>query len=105
MHLPQVLSCVLATSGAVAAGYASLHSGRDMSRVRLGIWFLNECLRLPDNGYGYVASGRTYGPFPVICTLYPDASCTAPHIELFANTNSPRNFASPTSRPVYCKYR
>ncbi|KAL6700515.1 hypothetical protein J3F84DRAFT_358382 [Trichoderma pleuroticola] len=105
MYLSQVLSCILAASGAVAAEYASLHSGRDLSGARLGIWSLNECLRLPDNGYGHVASGQTYGPFPVICTLYPDANCTAPHIELFANTNSPRNFASSMSRSVYCKYR
>lgn len=75
MYLSHVLSYILATSGAAAAaeyvglpstygrvlrlfiviiakyrGKASLHSGRDLSGARLGIWSLNECLRLPDNG-------------------------------------------------------
>ncbi|QYS94363.1 hypothetical protein H0G86_001698 [Trichoderma simmonsii] len=106
MYLSQVFSCILAASGVVAAAeYASLHSGRDLSGARLGVWSLNECLRLPDNGYGQIASGQTHGSFPVVCTLYSDANCTAPHIELFTNTNSPKNFASSMSRSVYCKYR
>lgn len=75
MYLSQVFSCILAASGVVAAaeyvslfpnygrvlcpftviitkyrGKASLHSGRDLSGARLGVWSLNECLRLPDNG-------------------------------------------------------
>ncbi|KAL7914718.1 hypothetical protein GGI35DRAFT_155887 [Trichoderma velutinum] len=105
MRLSRLLSCILATSGAVASEYASLHSGQDLSGARLGIWSLNECLRLPDNEYSHVVSGQTYGSFPIVCTLYSNANCTAPYIELLTNTNSPRNFASPTSRSVYCKYR
>ncbi|KAL7944783.1 hypothetical protein V8C42DRAFT_345905 [Trichoderma barbatum] len=115
MLLSKLLPCLLATFVAAApsedvkdipvAPIVTLYRELGWSGDKFEVRNLNTCVKVTGPLHGHVASGQTYGPLPIVCTLYPDANCTAPHIELFTNTNSPKNFASPTSRSVYCTYR